>query len=92
MRGFLMVQRISKELVERARRLYAERGTILPPQQVEKSLRNLGKVFAELNRGGHLLTNGAGTPVFCRCCGVPIFSTERYEANRSETENPSHLG
>lgn len=80
-----MKQRIPKELIEHARRLFAERGIILSPDRVQESLRNLGKVFAELQKGGHLLANASGEPVFCCRCGSPIFSTEGYGADKGGT-------
>jgi len=73
-----MTQDISETLLEQARRLYAQRGIILPPALVQVSLRNLAKLFQQLNRGGHLLTDSTGTPAFCSQCGAALFSTESY--------------
>jgi len=78
-----MAQDISEKLVEQARRLYAERGIILSPPLVQDSLRNLAKLFQQLNRGGHLLTDSAGNPAFCSQCGAVIFTTEGYGADKS---------
>jgi len=88
MRWSLMDLRISTELTERARRLYAVRGIILSPEQVQTSLLNLGKVIAQLQAGGVLQTNAANQPAFCWNCGSPIFSTERYvsESNAGEAD------
>lgn len=77
-----MRQVITETLVERARRLYAKRGILLSPAHAQESLRNLAKLFQQLNRGGQLLTDAAGNPAFCYQCGVVIFAIEGYRTER----------